>query len=368
MDWKFLNPLQMFPKRHLGIDVGTSSVKVVELSRFGTRVKLENYAELRAPSFFQKPFRTLEKSTLLLSSQDVGKALAAFLEEARIKARRAVFSIPDFSSFFTWFQLPAMSREEVATAVRYEARQHIPLSLSEVTLDWQITNGRFTDDRSSKVKILLVAVPNEVISQYQEIANLSRLELWAVEAEVFALSRACARDEKKVIGLIDIGAESTTVSIIDRGVLKRSHSFDASANEFTQRLSQSLSIDYLKAEGLKRQYGLRPIAQFLEPTVPYGQDLRKVLLPLCDIIIAEIEKLADAFYREEIKGVEKFILAGGTAFLPGLKEYFEQSLRREVEIAQPFNNIFYPPILEETLKEMGPSFAIAVGAALRGLE
>lgn len=367
MFWKSLNPLSIFPKRCLGIDIGTSSVKVVELSRFGTRVKLENYAQLTATSFFQKPFRSLEKTTLLLSSQDIAKALTAFLEEAKIKAKRAIFSIPDFSSFFTWFQLPPMSREEVATAVRYEARQHIPLPLSEVTLDWQITNGKFADNRGSKVKILLVAVPNEVVSQYQEIANLSRLELWAVEAEVFALSRACV-GEKKIIGLIDIGAQSTTVSIIDRGVLKRSHSFDVSGNEFTQRLSQSLSIDYLKAEELKKKYGLRPIDKFLEPTVPYGQDLRKVLLTLCDIIIAEIEKLAQVFYQEEIKGVEKFILAGGTALLPGLRDYFEEGLRREVEIAQPFSNIFCPPILEETLKEIGPSFAIAVGAALRGLE
>jgi type IV pilus assembly protein PilM len=261
-----------------------------------------------------------------------------------------------------------MSQEEVMTAVRHEARQHIPLPLSEVTLDWQIVEGRFLNSNGSRLKILLVAVPNEVINQYQEIANLSRLELCAVEAEVFALSRSSIGNEKRTIGLIDIGAQSTTVSIIDRGVLKRSHSFDAAGNEFTLTVSQSFSIDELKAEELKKQYGLGQIPQFLEPVLPYGRDLRKVLLPLCDIIIAETEKLSQSFYREEVRAVEKFILAGGNALLPGLKEYFEEGLGREVEVVHPFSNIFCPPILEETLKKMGPSFSVAVGAALRGVE
>ena len=93
-----------------------------------------------------------------------------------------------------------------------------------------------------------------------------------------------------------------------------------------------------------------------------------MLLPLIDLALKEIEMIAKNFHQIEGKEIQKFIIAGGTALLPGLKEYFEDYLKKEVEIANPFSKIFYPPILEKTLKKMGPAYAIAVGMALRGLE
>lgn len=363
------NPLKYFSQSFLGIDIGTSSIKVVEISRLGGRLKLENYGALKAPSFYKKPFRTFEKSTLLLSTKDIAKAISAILQEAKIKSKKVIFSIPDFSSFFTWFTLPSMSRQEVPTAVRYEARQHIPLPLSEVVLDWQIIeDGLSGQKKSSTMKILLVAVPNEIINQYKRIAELCQLEIYAVEAEVFALSRSTAKNASKVIAVIDIGAQSTTISIIDNKILKRSHSFDTSGNEMTAIISKSLSIDYARAEELKKKYGLNPIPQFLKSDVPYGQDLREVLTPLIDVIAVETEKILRDFYPSQTEKVSKFILAGSSALLPGLTDYFSKRLDTLAEIAEPFADIFYPPILEQTLRALGPSFAIAIGAALRGLE
>jgi len=352
------NPFKMISKNFLGIDIGTSSLKVIELSRFGQRTKLENYGELKVPALYKQPFRTAEKSTLLLSSSDIARAIRAILEEAKIKTKEVAFSIPDFSSLFTWFHLPSMSREEIAQAVRFEARQHIPLPLAEVTLDWQIIDDQISNQQKTKFKILLVAVPNEIINQYQEIANLAQLELQALEAEVFGLSRSSIKEEKKVVALVDIGARSTTVSIIDKGILKISHSFDLSGNELTQVISQSLNINYQEAEELKKKQGL----------TSSEKNLREILLPLIDLILAEIKKTAQNFYQTETKEVEKIVLAGGSALLPGLKEYFTEQLKKEIAIASPFSEIFYPPILEQTLREIGPSYAISVGMALRGLE
>src|SRR3989344_6865664 len=112
-----LPSLRVLPRAALGIDIGTSSLKVVELSRWGERKNLKNYGELRIPSLYKKPFRTFEKSTLLLETKDIARALKAILEEAKMESRRAVFSLPDFSSFFTNFQLPPMSKEEIPDAV-----------------------------------------------------------------------------------------------------------------------------------------------------------------------------------------------------------------------------------------------------------
>ena len=366
---------RLFPKRFLGIDIGTSAIKMVELSRWGERVKLENYGEILARVLYQKPFRTFEKSTLLLSSDDIARAIRAVMPEAKIQTRKCIFSIPDFSSFFTNFELPPMSKEELPQAITFEARKHIPLPLGEVTIDWEVLKGE-VNQKKTKLKILLVAVPNEVINQYREIGQLANLELIALEAEVFGLLRSLIpEDEKKVVNLIDIGDRSTTCSIIEKRVLVKSHSFDMGGNQLTEQITKSLSTDYKTAENFKEKYGL------LISPVGLGEEknIRQVILPLIDLALGEIDKISKDFYQIEGKEIQKFIIAGGTALLPGLKEYFQDYLnpapeqarygaRKEVEIADPFSRIFYPPILEENLKKMGPSYAITVGMALRGLE
>ncbi|MFA4998885.1 MAG: type IV pilus assembly protein PilM [Candidatus Paceibacterota bacterium] len=364
MRWSLL---KLIPKKFLGIDIGTSSIKIVEISRWGERKKLENYGEVSADILYEKPFRTFEKSTLTLSSQDVSKAIKGVLEEIKTKTKQCIISIPDFSSFFTNFELPPMTKEEFDQAIRYEARQHIPLPLGEVTLDWQILKGEVSDSQKSKLKILLVAVPNEIINQYKEIATLSQLELVALEAEVFGLSRSLiGEDDKGVISIIDIGAQSTTCSIIDKKVLKTSHSFDIGGNELTDRISKALSVDHKIASDFKKKYGIST-REGLGLTIQ--QNIKDILLPLIDIIIREVDKIFINFQQTEGKEVQKIIIAGGTALAPGLKEYFQDYFKKaEVQIANPFSDIFCPPILENTLKEMGPAYSIAVGMALRGLE
>ncbi|MEK7071906.1 MAG: type IV pilus assembly protein PilM [Patescibacteria group bacterium] len=343
---------KFLPKRFLGVDIGTAAIKVVELSRWGDRRKLENYGEISAGVLYEKTFRTFDKSTLLLSSQNIAKAILAINESAKIKTKECIFSIPDFSTFFTNFDLPLMTKDELPEAVRYEARQHIPLPLGEVTLDWQVANN------TDKLKILLVAVPNEVINQYQEIAKMCELKLVSLEAEVFGLLRSLVpKEETKIVGLLDIGAQSTTYSIIDKGVLKVSHSFDLAGNELTEQIAKSLSIDYTQAENLKRKYGLQT-----------DQNIKNIIAPLIDSILRETERISNNFLQSENKEVAKFIIAGGVALIPGIKEYFQEHSHKETEIANPFLNIYCPPILEKTLKEMGPSYAIATGLALRGLE
>ena len=353
-----LSPFKIIQKSFLGIDIGTSAIKIVELSRWGERRKLESYGELSSRAIFKKPFRTFERSTLLLSTAEIARAISAIIREAKIKTREVIFSIPDFSSFFTNFTLPPMTKEELPLAIRYEARLHVPLPLAEVTLDWEVIEGELSDKKATPLKILLVSVPNEVIYQYQQIAELSNLKLQALEAEVFGLMRSLIKEKKMVISLVEIGAQSTTCSIIDQGTLRISHSFDLAGNPLTEQIAKSLDIDWEEAENFKKKYGL----------IPSPQNLRQILIPLIDLILTEIEKTFNNFYQAEGKKVEKIILAGGTVWLPGLKEYFSEKIGLEIEIANPFADIFYPPILEKTLKKMGPAYAITVGTALRGLE
>jgi len=349
-----------FPKNSVGIDIGTSEIKVVQLSSFAGRIKLENYGQISSKALYQKPFRTFEKSTLLLSTQDIVKAIKAIFEEAKIKTKTAYFSIPDFATFFTTFELPPMTKEEVPFAVEAEARRHIPLPISEVVWDWQLI-GKRPFMGKERLKILLVSVPKEVVNQYNLIAKSLKIESFALEAETFSLVRALS-EKNKIISIIDIGARTTSCSIIEGKVLKISRSFDLSEDEFVEAISKSLGINKDLAEEMKKKYGLLPTE------IANAKEVREILIPLVNSLLREIEQTFLKFKNTEAKEVEKIILAGGSANLPGLLQYFQNYFKKEVEIANPFKKIYFPIILEETLKEMGPSFSVAVGLAQRAFE
>ena len=354
----FKNPFMMFfPKKMLGVDVGTSSIKIVEISRWGGGKTLENYGEVASTALYKEPVKTFERGSYLLSDFFVSRAVTAILQEAKIKTKEAIFSIPDFSTFCTSMELPPMTEKEIQQAVYYTAPQHIPLSITETTLDWKVVSGT-PGDKNSSLKILLIAIPNQVVQGYQKIAREAGLELYALEAETLAITRALVKDKKKIICLMDIGVQSTTVNIVDKGILKKSYSFSFASNQLTYAVSSALGLNYQEAEELKNKQGL----------ISLNADLTKTLYLLIDPLLLQIRKVSRDFYQEEGKDIEEIYLTGGTANLPGLREYFQETLKKNVEIPNCFSDLLYPPILEERIKKMGPSFSVAVGLSLGGLE
>ncbi len=360
------------PKKFLGIDIGTSYIRVLEIRRRHQKFQLENYGEINTPFIRKKYFRTPKRGNIFLSDRDIARAIQLICKEARIQTKEVNFSIPDFSSFYTSFEIPTMHKDEISEAIKYEVRPYVPLPVSEITLDWLVTKG---EPSKTPLQVLVVAIPNKIINQYQSIARLSGLKLRTLEPEVFALARAVIgeqknkkkKEEKKdIVGLIDIGSRSTTCSIIEGNTLRTSHSFKIAGNELTERLVRSMNIDYNKAKELRNKYGLTSVLE--KENQASHENIRKILIPLIDSILEDIKKIFRAFYKEEGKEVEKIILTGGLALLPGLKKYFFQDLKKEIIIANPFLNISHLPILKETLQQKGPSYAIAVGLALKGLE
>lgn len=354
----FKNPAKMFfPQKMVGIDIGTASIKIVELSRWGQGKTLENYGEIKSSSLYKEPFRSVERGSYLLSNYFVSRAIRAVLDEAKIRTRATIFSIPDFSTFCVSFDLPPMTKKEVAEAVYYNAPQYIPLPITETTLDWKIIGGT-PGDKSSPLKIFLVAIPNQTIQDYQKVAQLAGLELYAVEAEVFGLARALAAGNKKRICLIDIGVQSTTINIVDNGNLIKSYSFEFAGSQLTYAVSSALGLGNVEAEEVKKQQGL----------ISGQENVAKTLYLLIDPLLLEVKKILSDFYIQSEKDIDEIYLTGGTSNLPGLKEYFTEVLKKKVEIPNCFSDILYPPILGKNLEEMAPSFSVAVGAALGGLE
>lgn len=351
---------KILPQSSLGIDVGVSCIKLTELSRWGQKTKLKNYGEISVPSFYEEPFRTFEKRSLSLFTSDIAQVIKAIVKEAQIKTRQAVFTIPDFSTFFTNFKIPSMSEKELEEAVRYEARRHVPVPLKEVSLDWSQT-GTIVRAGKEEIGILLVAVPRDIIYQYQQVAKESNIQLQYLEAEVFSLIRALSSDQPRTEALIDMGAQSTTINIVQDGDLKMSHSLDVSGNRLTIRIAKELGVDNEKAEALKKKYGI-------DPGSSSGKRFKKLLHPLINSIIMETQEISRDFYRSQGAEIQKVILAGGSVSLPGLKEFLNSKLKTEIEIANPFSSISSPSILKKTLKNMGPRYAVSVGAALRGIK
>ena len=334
----------------LGIDIGTNSIKVVEISKRGKEKKLESYGEIKVRDIYSD----LKKSIINAGSGEIASFLRTVLKESGVKSKSAVISIPDYSSFFTTFTLPAMDKDEISEAVKFEAPVHIPLPSSKVSLDWQIVNNKGKKD--GPIKILAVAVPNEIVDKYKEIASMINLELNSLEAEVFGLIRSSIKDDDLTV-LMDIGKESTTCSIIEEKILKISHSFDAGGKEMTESLIKKMDIDYRKAEELKIKDGILG-----------DKNIRECLLPIADRILGEVKDGCDNFLKSNGGKVRKMILSGGPALLPGLREYFIKESGMKVEIANPFSELITPDVLKKSLKEMGPFYAVSVGMALGKLK
>jgi type IV pilus assembly protein PilM len=252
-----------------------------------------------------------------------------------------------------------MAEEEIPRAIEFEARHHIPLPLSEVVFDWQIIEKEQVSP-GVKLKILLVAVPNKVLDSYQRLAALCNLEVKGLEAEVFGLIRSSIKAGKHwgPVCLIDIGWQSTTVSIVDKMILRASHSFDFSSSSLTRALSQALGLSEEQAEDLKTRGGLDP----------KNEQAASVLLKEIDTLAVEVEKICANFSQAENNPLNDVILAGGAAMLFGLKEYFTSRLKKTVQVTNPFSVFVYPPILQARLEEISPSFAVASGAAMMALD
>lgn len=350
----------LFSKKSLGIDIGASSIKIVEISVSGNKKKLENYLEFKLP-INGNTLKTFHQESLLLLSDETAQVLQPLLKRGKIKGRKVSFSIPDFSTFFTTFNLPPMTENEIPQAVEFEARHHIPIPLSEVTLDWQIIEKEQTTSGGVKLKVLLVAVPNSVLKSYQRMAGLAQLEISGMEAEVFSLIRACypsGRLEHAPLCMVDIGWQSTTVSIVEERKLQQSFSFDFSSTILSKELALALQVSLQEAEALKIRFGLDP----------QREDVNKVLLNRVESLAGEIEKVCSNFYQHEGKKIDGVMVSGGASLLFGLKEYLATRLKKEVWLANPFASVSCPTILSKRLQAIGPSFSIAMGTALMAAE
>lgn len=343
------------PEGIVGIDIGTASVKAIELVRKGTRVRLQNYG-MWGDTQYQSSYRAGNAALVSLRESDVTELLTAVISEAKTVSRTVAFSIPLSSSFFTVIDLPKMDAEEVKRAIPYEARQYIPIPVSEVVLSWHPISETAGSGGEQKINILLVAVPREVIERYKRIAASCNLSLSFLEVENLSTIRALSIPDSDTTLLIDIGAHATGITIMDQGYVRVTHHLNMGGENFTQAIARGINVDIGKAEYLKRSIGILGKGG--------DEEVSSIIFPILDIIYEEVARLV-ALHNQRYPTctIRTCMLTGGGANLPGLVDYFVEKLAISVSIGAPFGGIMFPDVLGGVLSEVGPSLAVAAGLA-----
>lgn len=339
----------------LGVDIGTSTIKIIELSSLDHEKELTNYGVLNTYGYLARFNNAIQTRTFRMLDSEVASIVRDVVEEARVGTVPAVMSIPLFSSFFTLVEFPAMPKREIMRALPLEARKYIPIPLSEVSLDWEIVNAN--EKHAEKVSVILVAVPKDITSKYVRIAKMAGLTLVALEVEIFSLIRSLAPIGSRPTVIVDIGSRSTSVCIVEYGYVRMNHSFDASGDDLTRVISHSLNVNLERAEAIKKDEGIT--SRGGEPGIS------EIMIPILDLISSEVDRLMRSYEEKYGKRVDKLILAGGTAGMPGLIEYFVGKFGIECSRADPFSGVHFPSVLKPTLVELAPSFSVGIGLALR---
>jgi type IV pilus assembly protein PilM len=343
--------------RSLGVDIGTTNIKIVELSGSGNEISLENYGVLETYSYLERPNAAIQSSYFKIVEEITGDLLKKLLATLKPKTRRSVISLPIFSSFVTVFEVPFHEEKEISRAIPFEAKKYIPLPLGELTIDWAIIGEPEAAAKNVGAKILLIAIPKELIQRYQKIAKDSGLDAVAFELESVALGRSLVGQEKSPVLILDIGSQSSNLAVIDNGYLVSNESLTTAGAEITHVLAQGLGISKERAEEFKRVKGFN--------VTPQEAEVVNLMLPIIDYLGSEISRAMNIYKERTGRDIKKVMLAGGTANLPGLDGYLSQALNLDIQKAWPFNHISYQQFLEPLLKEIGPSLSVATGLALR---
>ena len=342
----------------MGVDIGSSSIKVVQLRKEKGRVILETYGAIALG-----PYAGVEIGRATALDEDkISEALKDVIREANVTTGDAAVAIPYSSSLVTVVRLPSTTEKTLATVMPIEARKYIPVPINEVQLDWFVISGGSGSkpNRDGKLEILLVAIHNGTMAKFRSVATAAALVPAFFEIEVFSATRAALEHGLAPVAVVDMGAATTKFYVVERGLIRESHIINHGAQDLTLAASRALNITVAQAEERKRKIGLTPL--------PEHADLKRSLELTISPLVAELARTATAWESRENQALTAMVLTGGGATLKGLKEFMQGKVQSEVHLADPFGKASAPAFLEPVLKEAGPEFAVAVGLALRRLQ
>jgi type IV pilus assembly protein PilM len=340
----------------LGLDIGTASIKIVQVRREKEKIILDTYGEIALG-----PYAGLVAGQAVhLGEEKLVEAIQDLMKEAKVTARDTVVSIDSSAAFVSLVKVPKVEDKELRTMIPFEARKYIPIPLTEVQMDWwHIPTTVNISAEEKMINVVLAAVKNETLTMYDRV--LKKLELSNVEYEIqgYSVMRSVPPQTTGMILYADIGAQYTTLSLVHNNTVLDMHVISRGSQDSTIQLSKALSIPLDTAEETKRTFGYLG-----DKSNPYVKDVMQLSsYPL----FGEVARLSLMYERKYNQTIEGIILSGGGARLPGVLESYNETVHIPARIATPFDQVDVPPFLHEMIGRIGPSYAVAVGCALKKL-
>jgi type IV pilus assembly protein PilM len=340
-------------KNVVGLDIGSSAVKLVELKekKGGTYQLLKMGIERLSPEAI------VDGS--IMDSSLVVETISRLNSEKTIKNSNYATSLSGHSVIIKKITLPAMSAEELAESIQWEAEQYIPFDINDVNLDYVPLNAGSGDN----IDVILVAVKKEKINDYCSVISQTGKVPVLVDVDAFALQNCYEMnynlDERKVLALVNVGASVTNVNVLSAGTSLFWRDITFGGNQYTDAIQRELSLSFEQAEELKKG---RPVGDYtIQQVIP-------ILNSVSEDFAGELRKTLDFFTATSgADRVDEIVLAGGGSGVLNLDAILRDKFGIPVSIMNPFQKIsvdekeFNP----EDLAEIGPSMAIAVGLAIR---
>lgn len=358
--WEFLKGKK---NSFIGVDFGTSSIKIVELLYKDQKTILKNYGivDLR----YRKPGEVGNDSY----DQKISDSLKKLILKMKPEAKSAIVSIPSFNGLITIIEMPEMPEEDLSKAIQFEAHKYIPSSLEEISMSWEIIEHIDNSNLPlaqkigesmgpKKLKILLVAAPKKDINRYGQYLSGAKLKVDAVELETFSLARSLVGDDAGNFLIIDIGLQATNIILVEKGIVVVNRSIDTGGNEVTSAIADGMNISKQRAEALKK--GEKDFLNSKESTL---------VIPVLEFIASESMRLLNLYkMKSKDARIDGILLSGGASKMKGLEEYFTRLLQAKVTVGSPWRRIIVKDEAKMLVENLGGSFSVALGLALRGVE
>lgn len=292
--------------------------------------------------------------------EKIAEIINKICAKAGISSRRAVSALPTFSVFSSIINLVCLNKKDLLSAINWEAKKVIPLPPEEMILDWKKIEGNNQAD-GGNIKILLTGAPRNLVKRYIEIFKSAKINLLSLETETFALVRSLLGNDKSTVMIVEIGAKTTSFTIIDKSMPILNRSIDIGGWTITKSISHSLNIGMERAEQFKYDLGVGSFDS-TDNSIP------KTIAESISPIVNEIKYALNLFQTKDGKKADKIILSGGSALLANFTGYLSKILDINVVAGNPWSFVSYPLDLKPMLDEIAPRMAIAIGLALREME
>ncbi len=357
------------PKKVMGLDIGTSSIKIVELA-LGKQPQITNYGVVENVNHLTQPGESLQSSAHAMGPENVSDLLKQLLSKSGIRNGEAYATYPIFSSFATLLDFPALSKDEVDRTISYSFRKYVPLNPEETAYEWieagekKVSQlGDFSGGGMVKKLFFLTAISKKIIANYTTAIESVGLHLKSIESEtlsVLRIMRVTSRLEGKTIAVLDIGAYSTNIIVIRNGYVVVNRGLDSGGGDITRSIARGLGVDGTHAEEMKKKNGL---SYSVEQAAVY-----QLVYFALDFILEEAKRVFGMYSSKFDEPISEVVLIGGASLLTGVDGYFSEKLGIKTMLYTPMHYFGVKQEATFVVDRIFPQLVVATGAALKSGE